>query len=634
MSRLAIVVVNYGSSALLEANLPAAVLEAADARLVVVDNYSSDAERAALLELGSARGWTVVTAPNEGFGAGMNRGVRAAAEQGASEVLLLNPDVVIDAATIRALADEVRADPRTLAAPRLLDPAGRPNFRGALLDLDRGRIRAGWPGDGVAEFGWLTGACIATSVAAFEELGGFADDYFMYWEDVDLCWRASRAGMRLVLRDDLTAVHDTGGTQDRHGRAKSDLYYRYNARNRLLFARRNLDRAARRRWARQTGSETRQIWLRGGRRQLLSHPMGLVAAVGGALSGLRLLGAPRASQPADHDRLVVLQSFPTPRETTNPYIVMLNQSLQQVPGLEVRTFSWRHALLGRYDVFHAHWPEILADGSTPLRKLARQLMFAAFLARMMLTGTTVVRTRHNLGQHEGKSRRERALLAWFEAITCFSILLNPDTPVSPRQGSRLIRHGHYRDWYATYPAASRVPGRLSYFGLIRPYKNVGRLIEVFRSLPDPEVSLVIAGKPATEELAAELRAAADGDPRIVLDLRFLSDEELVRVATEAELVVLAYQEMHNSGAMLAALSLDRPVLAPTNAVNTELADEVGAEWVLGYSGELTTDALATALDAAGRLAGSPDLGAREWADCGRQHAEAYRAAVRRRHRSA
>jgi beta-1,4-mannosyltransferase len=78
------------------------------------------------------------------------------------------------------------------------------------------------------------------------------------------------------------------------------------------------------------------------------------------------------SVPEPPSRLVVQQSFPRPRPTTNPYLVMLRDAVAAVPGVEVRTFTWRGALLDRYDVFHVHWPEILVSGHSPLKALVRQ----------------------------------------------------------------------------------------------------------------------------------------------------------------------------------------------------------------------------------------------------------------------
>lgn len=324
---------------------------------------------------------------------------------------------------------------------------------------------------------------------------------------------------------------------------------------------------------------------------------------------------------------MVLQSVPEPRPTTNPYVVQLVAALRGA-GAEVRTFSWRAALASRYDVFHVHWPEVLARGSTPVRTLLRQLALLALLLRCRLGRTPIVRTYHNPAQHEEASRRERWLLALFERWTSYGIRLNDQTALRPGLPAATIPHGHYRDWYARFGRAPAVPRRLAYVGLIRPYKGVEDLLEAFADLPGPDWSLTVSGSPRTAELAADLRRRAADDLRVRLELAYVSEEELVQRLTEAELVVLPYREMHNSGAALAALSLDRPVLVPRNAVTSRLAEEVGPGWVCTFAGSLTADVLLAALtEARGPRSTRPDLSARTWAQAGVAHLEAYAAAV-------
>src|SRR3712207_2143920 len=127
-------------------------------------------------------------------------------------------------------------------------------------------------------------------------------------------------------------------------------------------------------------------------------------------------------------------------------------------------------------------------------------------------------------------------------------------------------------------------------------------------------------------LGAELAAAAAADPRVSVSLGFLADDDLVAEVTAAELVVLPYREMHNSGGTLAALSLDRPVLVPDNPVNEQLAAEVGPGWVHRYAGELTAGHLVDAVTAlrAAPPAAPPDLSGRDWDRVGEAHAAAYR----------
>ncbi|WP_426625439.1 glycosyl transferase [Leifsonia sp. McL0607] len=324
------------------------------------------------------------------------------------------------------------------------------------------------------------------------------------------------------------------------------------------------------------------------------------------------------------ERIVVQQSFPPPRPTTNPYIVMLLDALLATPGLEVRTFSWRSALLGRYDVFHAHWPEILVAGHSPLKALVRQGLTVLLLLRLAVTRTPIVRSMHNLHLPQGISRRERAILRWFDRRTALRIGLNPTTLFPPGAAHETILHGDYREWFAAYPHPGREAGRIGYFGLIRRYKGVEELLEVFAGLPGDGLRLTVAGRPSSEELAESVRALAARDPRIAVRLAFLEDADIADLVGRSQLIALPYRDMHNSGGVLAALSLDRPVLVPGNETTEALAREVGEQWVLRYD-ELTPEVLGAAIARAEEIAADdrPDLSARSWADAGRRHLDAY-----------
>jgi GT2 family glycosyltransferase/glycosyltransferase involved in cell wall biosynthesis len=302
---LAVVVVSFGSAELLRRNLAAAALSGPDVRVVVVDNFSTAANRAAVEDLGAAQGWHVIGLPdNRGFGAACNAGVAAARALGCRTFLFLNPDAVISPDAVAELRAHSLREPMALISPVLVDSEGRQVFRVARTDLRDGRVRARPaadrseatdPGD------WLCGACVVVHDELFTRIGGFDEGYFLYWEDVDLGYRAVAAGGTVILREDLTAVHDEGGTHadGRPEGAKSALYYRYNCRNRLTFAARHLARRRLVRWILTTPAVSWEILLRGGRRQLLHAPGLLWAAVAGSLAGLAralpaLVTGPRA----------------------------------------------------------------------------------------------------------------------------------------------------------------------------------------------------------------------------------------------------------------------------------------------------------------------------------------------------
>jgi GT2 family glycosyltransferase len=290
--RLGIVVVSFGSADLLRRNLAPAGLAGDDVCVVVVDNFSSAENRKDVEDLGRRHGWHVVgMADNPGFGAACNAGVAAARRLGCRTFLFLNPDAVISAEVVAELRAHSLREPMALISPLLVDSAGEVVFRVGRTDLRDGRVRSR-PRDadpGTTDPGdWLCGACVTVHDDLLQRIGGFDEGYFLYWEDVDLGYRAVAAGGSVVLREDLVAVHDEGGTHgdSRRGRAKSGLYYRYNCRNRLTFAARYLGRRQLLRWIVRTPAVSWDILLRGGRRQLLESPRLLWAAVAGSLAGL------------------------------------------------------------------------------------------------------------------------------------------------------------------------------------------------------------------------------------------------------------------------------------------------------------------------------------------------------------
>lgn len=350
------------------------------------------------------------------------------------------------------------------------------------------------------------------------------------------------------------------------------------------------------------------------------------------MTGSRQSVQPTAERriPGTLTRVRVLESFRCPRSTTNPYIVQLAHALAVEPGCELLTFSYRRAIFGSYSVFHVHWPEVLYAGNRGLKGIARELLFAMVLARIQFSGTPIVRTRHNVLPHEPLTGRQRRLDDWLERLTTAAIGLNAATEVPAGMAASTILHGDYHDWFSNHHRSEPIPGRIAYFGLIRPYKGVESLLDAFLHAGMPDLTLSIAGRPATQEIHDSLLHLAGGDERVGFTLRHLSDAEVVTAVTEAELVVLPYTFMHNSGAALAALSLNRPLLLPDNAVNRLLQNEVGPGWVQLFDGGLTPAALDNAI---GCLRAHPpvadaDLSARSWQRAGVEHMRVFNSALK------
>jgi N-acetylglucosaminyl-diphospho-decaprenol L-rhamnosyltransferase len=195
------------------------------AEVIVVDNASTDGSSDGLETDPGVR--VVRTGVNLGYGAGVNRGVTAT---GAEFILVSNPDVTLEPGATETLMAAFGADPTlAIAGPRIIgvDGARYPSARRfpsaveaaghALLGLvapdnrfSRRYRMADLDPAVTTSVDWVSGACFMARRRALEELGGFDESYFMYLEDVDLCWRAHRAGWAVVYVPAAVVTHVQG----------------------------------------------------------------------------------------------------------------------------------------------------------------------------------------------------------------------------------------------------------------------------------------------------------------------------------------------------------------------------------------------------------------------------------------
>jgi glycosyltransferase involved in cell wall biosynthesis len=158
----------------------------------------------------------------------------------------------------------------------------------------------------------------------------------------------------------------------------------------------------------------------------------------------------------------------------------------------------------------------------------------------------------------------------------------------PAEKVRVIPHGAFAH-LAALPAeqpldagTGDLDGRkvVLFFGLLRPHKGLDVLIDAFASAPADAV-LLIVGKPAMPLDALRHRTQQLGlENRIRWVSRFVADAELPAYFRRADLVVLPYREVEQSGVLATALAFGRPLLVTAVGGFTELADEHGAARVV------------------------------------------------------
>ena len=303
LSSLAVLVVNYGSHAIVETNLARSLGQGFDGQVIIVDNFSSAEERRAIEAVCQRHGWTLLAlTSNTGFGGGNNAGAKLAISEGATELLLINPDAWLPIDAIHDLRAQVRSDSLLQVAPMVLRPDGSLYTAEVDLHLDLGEMRSVRRRPADIDLSqvhtWVSGACFAVSTHLWQLIDGFDEEYFLYWEDVDFSRRVVEAGGTVRADPTLHAVHDEGSTHRDSGpqRVKSPVYYYYNARNRLLYAAKHLETADQQRWRRATPRASYRILLQGGRRQFIKPLRTFWPALRGSYDGLRMLRATTRSQ--------------------------------------------------------------------------------------------------------------------------------------------------------------------------------------------------------------------------------------------------------------------------------------------------------------------------------------------------
>jgi N-acetylglucosaminyl-diphospho-decaprenol L-rhamnosyltransferase len=199
--------------------------------IIVVDNNSKDSS-AEKIRSRHPDILIVENKINSGMGSGNNTGVKCAKGE---YVLILNPDTYLGINAIKKMQAYMKDKPEVgLVGPRLNNHDGSlqftcmrfPKFYTPLLRRTfLGRFTPKYISEflmkdfnhrEVKEADWIMGSCLLIRKKIFDNLGGFDDRFFMYFEDTDLCRRIWQAGFKVVYFPPAEGVHDHGrGSADR-----------------------------------------------------------------------------------------------------------------------------------------------------------------------------------------------------------------------------------------------------------------------------------------------------------------------------------------------------------------------------------------------------------------------------------
>jgi glycosyltransferase involved in cell wall biosynthesis len=286
-------------------------------------------------------------------------------------------------------------------------------------------------------------------------------------------------------------------------------------------------------------------------------------------------------------------------EFTNPYTRLFYEALAPWGVRAMGPFEATRAWLDRheddFDALHFHWPEAVVRRDTagarrvytakggwrlrrPVRWMSRLLNLRElrrFVCEASRRGKRVLWTCHNLKPHEDEgwaiAEGIRAVAGAADLIIAHDAATLEGCERTYHPTARLVTmsHGNYDGVYPRPRPAADVraalglsPGTrlVSCVGEIRPYKGIEQACRAVSAL-GPPVSLLVAGYCASPRYRRAIRREIEAVPGAVLVDRALTDQEFADVVGASDAVLLPYREITGSGAVLAALSLGRGVVA-------------------------------------------------------------------------
>ncbi|MDP6803492.1 MAG: glycosyltransferase [Gemmatimonadota bacterium] len=235
--------------------------------VIVVDNASDDGTPD-MVESHFPGVRLIRHAENLGYSRGVNRAIR---EAGGEFVLVLNPDVRVTPGSVDALAAFLERTPEAgIAGGKLLNEDGslqhscrtfytlrtllhRRTILGRIFPdsrVVRDHLMLDWDHETMRDVDWMLGACLMVRVDAIREVGWMDERFFMYFEDVDWCYRMKQQGWRVVYVPEATMHHihrresaSGGGLRNRRLVAHLNSMFRFFDKwnTRLYSLRRNRD---------------------------------------------------------------------------------------------------------------------------------------------------------------------------------------------------------------------------------------------------------------------------------------------------------------------------------------------------------------------------------------------------------
>lgn len=206
--------------------------------VLVIDNASQLEDRNRLMEV-IPEAHLVFNKKNKGYAAGNNVGITKALENGAAYIWILNPDIRIDNESLKILKETLMADTKLAAVgPRILHRHDEKvifsdgelmNKRKCLTKHKNHNVSSNEVAAGIDySIDYIDGSSILLNSEAIKEIGLLPEEYFLYFEETDWCFKAKKKGWVLAVNSHAKVYNLTS--------EKAKTFHYYINRNRLIFS--------------------------------------------------------------------------------------------------------------------------------------------------------------------------------------------------------------------------------------------------------------------------------------------------------------------------------------------------------------------------------------------------------------
>jgi len=321
------------------------------------------------------------------------------------------------------------------------------------------------------------------------------------------------------------------------------------------------------------------------------------------------------------------RAHPSSDAPSNPILESWSDAVQDA--------GWTYLTTGRPDVLLVHWPFASLQDRNRVTAIAKSSARLLAYLSLRLRGTRLVYVVHNMIPHD-------STMAWFSGLMMRAfyrlcsgfIFLSNASLVEFTQGfsvggkpSTVTGHGPYN----VDPVAQRPEHKtftLGFFGRLEPYKGIDRILPILQTPSASNWNLKVWGAASRSDYIKKLDGLCSD--RVDLRVGWIEDSDLIRLAAEVDLFVFPFRTITNSGSVVMALCLGRPVAVTSTPAMLEMQQRVGSDWLY----LLQEDDLETSLkDAAAWVATIPrgvaDLRSRlvSWADVGAQTVNVFRRVI-------